>query len=57
MREAFRLHPSVSVDYIAIVDERLAPTPHASAGTVVAVAARVGSTRLLDNLILGVEFP
>ena len=57
MREVFRLHPSVSVDYIAIVDERLAPTARASAGTVVAVAARVGTTRLLDNLILGVEFP
>jgi len=57
MREAFRLHPSVSVDYIAIVDDRLAPTARASAGTVVAVAARVGTTRLLDNLILGVEFP
>ncbi|HEY7026397.1 MAG TPA: pantoate--beta-alanine ligase [Gemmatimonadales bacterium] len=56
MGEAFRLHPSVSVDYIAIVDERLAPTARASAGTVLAVAARVGTTRLLDNLILGVEF-
>ena len=56
MREAFLLHPSVSVDYIAIVDERLAPTARASAGTVIAVAARVGTTRLLDNLILGVEF-
>jgi pantoate--beta-alanine ligase len=57
MREVFRLHPSVSVDYIAIVDERLAPTARATAGTIVAVAARVGTTRLLDNLILGVEFP
>ena len=57
MRDVFRLHPSVSVDYIAIVDERLAPTARASAGTIVAVAARVGTTRLLDNLILGVEFP
>jgi pantoate--beta-alanine ligase len=57
MRDAFRLHPSVSVDYIAIVDERLAPTARAPAGTILAVAARVGTTRLLDNLILGVEFP
>ncbi|HSE65948.1 MAG TPA: pantoate--beta-alanine ligase, partial [Gemmatimonadales bacterium] len=57
MREAFRLHPSVSVDYIAIVDERLAPTGRATAGTIIAVAARVGTTRLLDNLILGVESP
>ncbi|MEO5826474.1 MAG: pantoate--beta-alanine ligase [Gemmatimonadales bacterium] len=41
-------------DYIAVVDpDRLAPVEHAGSGTVVAVAARVGSTRLIDNVILG----
>ncbi len=41
-------------DYIAIVDpDQLAPVEHAGQGTVVAVAARVGSTRLIDNVILG----
>jgi pantoate--beta-alanine ligase len=43
----------VRVDYIAIADPAtLEPVETAQAGTIVAVAARVGSTRLLDNLIL-----
>ena len=58
MRSVFRVHPAVSVDYIAIVDpDRLAPVERAGVGTIIAVAARVGPTRLLDNLILGTEFP
>lgn len=52
--DVFRERPAVVVDYIAIVDpERLEPVMTAIAGTVVAVAARVGSTRLIDNVILG----
>lgn len=44
------------VDYIAVADPRgLEPVEMAEAGTVVAIAVRVGSTRLLDNLILGEE--
>lgn len=43
----------VQPDYVAIVDpETLAPVTHAGPGTVVAVAARVGATRLIDNIIL-----
>lgn len=43
-------------DYIAIADpDRLAPVETAEAGDVVAIAARVGSTRLIDNTILGEE--
>jgi pantoate--beta-alanine ligase len=48
--------PEVQVDYLAIVDpERLEPVAVAEQGTVVALAARVGTTRLIDNVILGVS--
>lgn len=57
MREQFRAAPGVTVDYIAIVHpENLAPVERAEHGTIVAVAARVGRTRLLDNHVLGMEF-
>jgi pantoate--beta-alanine ligase len=57
MREEFRMFPDVVEDYIAIVDpDRLAPVETAARGTIVAVAARIGTTRLLDNHILGAEF-
>ena len=45
------------MDYIAIVHpETLAPVERAEHGTIVAVAARLGRTRLLDNHVLGMEF-
>jgi pantoate--beta-alanine ligase len=45
--------PGVVADYIAVVDPlHLAPVVHADAGTIVALAARVGATRLIDNVIL-----
>jgi pantoate--beta-alanine ligase len=41
------------VDYVAIADPKtLEPLAQATAGTVVALAARVGRTRLIDNVIL-----
>lgn len=41
-------------DYIAVVEPgQLAPVATTPAGTVIAIAARVGATRLLDNTILG----
>jgi pantothenate synthetase len=44
----------VPMDYVAIVDpEGLQPVNHAEPGVIVALAARVGKTRLIDNLILG----
>lgn len=44
----------VVADYVAVVDgSRMLPVDRAEAGTVIAVAARVGSTRLIDNVILG----
>jgi pantoate--beta-alanine ligase len=46
--------PSVQIDYAEIVDaDTLQPTFLASEGTLVALAAYVGSTRLIDNLLLG----
>ncbi|MGE5927186.1 MAG: pantoate--beta-alanine ligase [Gemmatimonadota bacterium] len=45
---------TIAVDYIAVVEpERLTPVVEALPGTIVAIAARVGSTRLIDNVILG----
>jgi pantoate--beta-alanine ligase len=52
-RRAFAEEPSVRVDYVEIVDnETLDPVGEASPGALVAVAAFVGSTRLIDNVVL-----
>jgi len=46
--------PGVRAEYIAVVEpERLRPVESAAAGTIIAIAARVGRTRLIDNVILG----
>ena len=45
--------PGVTPEYVALVDEQLRPVSRADARTVVAVAARVGATRLIDNVALG----
>jgi pantothenate synthetase len=45
--------PGVAPDYLALVDERVRPVERADAHAVVLVAARVGRTRLLDNVALG----
>lgn len=45
--------PGVATDYFAVVNPRtLARAPHASAGCVAIVAARVGGTRLIDNAVI-----
>jgi pantoate--beta-alanine ligase len=52
-RGAIATEPEVRIDYLEIVDaETLLPLTDARAGTLVAVAARVGSTRLIDNMLL-----
>jgi pantoate--beta-alanine ligase len=54
MRRRLDLEPAVTVEYLAIAEPRgLAPVETAEAETVVALAARVGRTRLIDNIILG----
>ena len=46
--------PGLKPDYIAIIDpERLEAVAAVVPGTIVALAARVGATRLIDNTILG----
>jgi len=53
-RAVLDVHPGLGAEYIAVVDPlTLEPVARAGDDTVVAIAARVGSTRLIDNVILG----
>jgi pantothenate synthetase len=46
--------PEVQLEYIAVAEpEALSPVAEVRATTIVALAARVGPTRLIDNIILG----
>jgi pantoate--beta-alanine ligase len=50
----FATEPAVRIDYIELVDwGTLIPAEQAGPGTLFAVAAYVGKTRLIDNAILG----
>jgi pantoate--beta-alanine ligase len=52
-RRIFAAEPAVRVDYIDLVDwDTLLPVEAAAPGTLFAVAAFVGSTRLIDNTII-----
>jgi pantoate--beta-alanine ligase len=52
-KAVFATEPGVRVDYIAAVDwATLLPVERVAPGTLFAVAAWVGKTRLIDNLIL-----
>ena len=54
MRKVVEKEPQVALDYLALVNPlQLEPVERVSAGTVALIAARVGSVRLIDNLILG----
>ena len=51
--EALNAEAGVRVDYLAILDAKtLLPVPSAETGTLVAVAAYVGRTRLIDNFVV-----
>ncbi len=53
MRRHLAAFPQVQVEYIAVAEpESLAPVTEVRGDTVVALAARVGSTRLIDNIVL-----
>jgi pantoate--beta-alanine ligase len=53
-RDALATYPDVRVDYFAVVDpNEMKPVDTATADSVAIVAARVGPTRLIDNMILG----
>jgi pantoate--beta-alanine ligase len=52
-KQAFAQEPSVRLDYLEIVDpETLGPLPNITSPALVAVAAFVGTTRLIDNIVL-----
>jgi pantoate--beta-alanine ligase len=52
-RQTFAAEPAVRIDYITLVDwTTLEPAELAAPGTLFAVAAHVGATRLIDNAIL-----
>jgi pantoate--beta-alanine ligase len=54
MREELIKEPTVAVEYISIAEpEALMPVTTADEGTIVAIAARIGGTRLIDNIELG----
>jgi len=51
--EVFRAEPAVRVDYFSVVDpESLEPVDTVTSRALVAVAAYVGTTRLIDNALL-----
>ena len=51
--DVFKEEPAVRLDYFEIVDrETLDPVADTSKGALVAVAAFVGTTRLIDNIVL-----
>jgi pantoate--beta-alanine ligase len=53
MREELSRHPAISVDYVAIVErDSFRPLSRLSGPAIAAVAARVGNTRLIDNIVL-----
>lgn len=50
---AIASEPAAKLDYFAVVNpDTLEPVAEASSGTLVAVAAWVGTTRLIDNIVL-----
>ncbi|HEV7705916.1 MAG TPA: pantoate--beta-alanine ligase [Gemmatimonadaceae bacterium] len=50
----FAAEDTVTIEYLAVMDpETLEPTPVAATGSIIAIAGRVGTTRLIDNVILG----
>jgi pantoate--beta-alanine ligase len=53
MQQELRRYPEIEVEYIAVVEsETLAPVGTVDDRTVVAIAARIGGTRLIDNISL-----
>jgi pantoate--beta-alanine ligase len=53
-RDTFTAYPDVAVDYFAVVDPvHMREVETASRDSVAIVAARVGKTRLIDNMIIG----
>jgi pantothenate synthetase len=54
MRESIDSTEGAKIDYIALVDyETLKPVRTVQPGTLIALAVRVGRTRLIDNTLIG----
>jgi pantoate--beta-alanine ligase len=54
MRAVLEDHDGLIVEYTAVVEpEALTAAPRATGDTIVAIAGRVGRTRLIDNIVLG----
>jgi len=54
VRRRIEAEPGLSLEYLAIVEPRtLTPVETVDTSTVLALAARLGRTRLIDNIILG----
>jgi pantoate--beta-alanine ligase len=57
-RHLLEATPGVAIDYVALTDETTLRRPErASPGSVLAVAVKLGSIRLIDNVVLGAERP
>ena len=49
-------NPGLAIDYVAVVDDTTLSRPlRAAPGSVLVVAVKLGSTRLIDNVVLGAE--
>jgi len=56
VRGSLEEEPLARIDYVAVVDpETLEPVASLSGPTLVAIAVRIGGTRLIDNVVLGNE--
>ena len=48
--------PGLAIDYVSVVDEATLRAPQRAApGSVLAIAVKLGSTRLIDNVVFGAE--
>ena len=55
-RERLAATPGLSLDYVAVVDDTTLSRPeHAIPGSVLVVAVKLGTIRLIDNVVLGAE--
>ncbi|HET9332614.1 MAG TPA: pantoate--beta-alanine ligase [Gemmatimonadota bacterium] len=53
MREELSRHPGIDVDYVALVErDTFRPVDRLTSPAVAAVAARIGGTRLIDNVVI-----